>query len=213
MVIEIPDDVREQVRKTFSQMSKPITIHAFLSEKHCLLCNETREILIILEELSQGKLHVDYCECDTDSDKAKKFEIERHPAIIYSDFPNVRFYGIPAGFEFGSLVEAFVDAANGVDMPDRIKESVKAIDKKVTIKTFVTPTCPYCPRMIRAGQRFGMVNSNILAEGIEATEYPELSQKYAVFGVPKTVINDKINIDGLVPENVIIDKINLALKE
>ena len=46
---------------------------------------------------------------------------------------------------------------------------------------------------------------------IEATEFPEMSQKYGVMAVPKIVINDKIKFEGAVPEHVFLKKIKEAL--
>ena len=35
---------------------------------------------------------------------------------------------------------------------------------------------------------------------IEANEFPELSRTYQVMGVPKVVINDRVQFEGAVPE-------------
>jgi len=35
---------------------------------------------------------------------------------------------------------------------------------------------------------------------IEVTEFPELSRAYQVMGVPKVVINDRVQFEGAVPE-------------
>jgi len=35
---------------------------------------------------------------------------------------------------------------------------------------------------------------------VEATEFPSLVAKYAVRGVPKTILNDRFSFDGAVPE-------------
>jgi hypothetical protein len=43
-------------------------------------------------------------------------------------------------------------------------------------------------------------NPNITADAIEATELMELSRKYRVTGVPKTIVNDTIEILGGLPE-------------
>jgi hypothetical protein len=43
-------------------------------------------------------------------------------------------------------------------------------------------------------------NPNITADAIEATEFMELSRKYRVTGVPKTIVNDTIEILGGLPE-------------
>ena len=36
---------------------------------------------------------------------------------------------------------------------------------------------------------------------VEASEYPDLVQKYRVSGVPKTMVNDTVEILGAVPED------------
>jgi predicted DsbA family dithiol-disulfide isomerase len=43
-------------------------------------------------------------------------------------------------------------------------------------------------------------NENIRADMIEATEFPELSQRYEVYGVPLTVANEKVRFEGGAPE-------------
>jgi hypothetical protein len=52
----------------------------------------------------------------------------------------------------------------------------------------------------------------IRAEGIEATEFPELAQKYYVSGVPQTVINSGAKmVVGAVPEQNLLAEIKNAL--
>ncbi len=51
----------------------------------------------------------------------------------------------------------------------------------------------------------------IRAEGVEATEFRELSQKYYVSGVPHTVINSGAKmVVGAVPEINLLNQIKLA---
>jgi hypothetical protein len=40
----------------------------------------------------------------------------------------------------------------------------------------------------------------IRADMIEATEFPDLSQRYGVYGVPLTVGNDNVRFEGGAPE-------------
>jgi len=47
---------------------------------------------------------------------------------------------------------------------------------------------------------------------IEAIEFPHLAQKYGVVGVPKTIINEKREIVGAVPEEVFMEEIKRALQ-
>lgn len=41
---------------------------------------------------------------------------------------------------------------------------------------------------------------------VEATEFPHLANKYQVYGVPRTVVNDVIHIEGAVPESMLLEK-------
>jgi predicted DsbA family dithiol-disulfide isomerase len=47
---------------------------------------------------------------------------------------------------------------------------------------------------------------HITAYAVEATEYPDLARKYQVSGVPKTVVNDAVEIMGALPEGAFIDQ-------
>ena len=44
-------------------------------------------------------------------------------------------------------------------------------------------------------------NPNITSDAIEATEFMDLSRKYRVTGVPKTIVNETIEILGGIPED------------
>ena len=47
-------------------------------------------------------------------------------------------------------------------------------------------------------------NPNITSDAIEATEFMDLSRKYRVTGVPKTIVNEPIEILGGLPEQVFV---------
>jgi predicted DsbA family dithiol-disulfide isomerase len=49
-------------------------------------------------------------------------------------------------------------------------------------------------------------NPNITAYAVEATEFPDLARRYTVNGVPKTVVNDEIEIMGAVPQDEFIEQ-------
>ncbi len=50
-------------------------------------------------------------------------------------------------------------------------------------------------------------NELVRADMIEATEYPELSQRYMVYGVPLTVANEQVRLEGGAPENYFIPRL------
>lgn len=53
---------------------------------------------------------------------------------------------------------------------------------------------------MRLAQHMAIASPRVTAECIEATEFPELSQRYRVMAVPKIVINDKVQFEGALPE-------------
>ncbi|MFW5856013.1 MAG: thioredoxin family protein, partial [Bacillota bacterium] len=98
------------------------------------------------------------------------------------------------------------------DLPDDALEQIKEIDEDVRLQVFITPTCPYCPRAVRVAHQMAMVNSRISGEMVEAIEFPDLSDKYNVSGVPKTVINDgAAEQEGAVPLKAVISKVKSVI--
>jgi predicted DsbA family dithiol-disulfide isomerase len=47
-------------------------------------------------------------------------------------------------------------------------------------------------------------NPNITAHAVEAIEFMELSRKFRVTGVPKTIVNDEVEIMGALPEDMFV---------
>ena len=55
------------------------------------------------------------------------------------------------------------------------------------------------------------VSDAVTADMVEATEFPELSNRYQVYGVPKTVINEEKSMEGAVPEKRFLESILQAI--
>ena len=49
-------------------------------------------------------------------------------------------------------------------------------------------------------------NENITAYAVEATEFPDLARRYRVSGVPKTVVNERTEILGALPQDMFIQQ-------
>jgi len=54
-----------------------------------------------------------------------------------------------------------------------------------------------------------IASEHVRSECVEATEFPELSQRYQVMAVPKIVINDRVEFEGAIPES---DFVNAVLQ-
>jgi hypothetical protein len=59
----------------------------------------------------------------------------------------------------------------------------------------------------RLAHQCALESPRVRGEMIEATEFPHLAQKHHVFGVPKTVMNESVSVDGAVPEEIFLEHI------
>ena len=63
---------------------------------------------------------------------------------------------------------------------------------------------------MRLAHQFALENDLITADMVEATEFPHLSQRYQVRGVPRTVVNETGFIDGGLPEAMFVEQMLAA---
>jgi predicted DsbA family dithiol-disulfide isomerase len=47
---------------------------------------------------------------------------------------------------------------------------------------------------------------NITAYAVEATEFPDLARRYQITGVPKTIVNEEIEILGALPQDAFVEQ-------
>ncbi len=216
MSVEIDEETKQQVRQILTNIQDPVTLRVFLDRENCVYCNETKNLVEQLAEMApEGKLILDIHDCTEDKSPMEKYGIDKIPAIIVDngETTNIRYFGIPAGYEFSALLEDILDVSRGKTqfLSPNAQEYIKSIDEPVHIMVFVTPTCPYCPRAVRQAHAAALLNKNITADMIESMEFQELAQKYSVYGVPKIVINEKVEIEGAPPEPMFIQKLKEAL--
>jgi predicted DsbA family dithiol-disulfide isomerase len=55
-------------------------------------------------------------------------------------------------------------------------------------------------------------NEHITADVVEVSEFVDMAQLYRVQGVPKTVVNDRIEIMGAVPEPRFLQEVLKAIE-
>jgi predicted DsbA family dithiol-disulfide isomerase len=54
-------------------------------------------------------------------------------------------------------------------------------------------------------------SDRVIGDVVEASEFPELVQRYQVSGVPKIVVNDKVEFVGAQPEGRFLDHVLRAV--
>ncbi len=60
--------------------------------------------------------------------------------------------------------------------------------------------------------KLAIENEHITADVVEVSEFVDMAQRYQVRGVPKTVVNDRIEIMGAVPEPRFLQEVLKAIE-
>jgi glutaredoxin-like protein len=181
----------------------------FTQAMECKFCADTKQLIYELAELND-KIQAEVHDFVADTQLAQEYGVDKIPAIVVrteKDY-GIRFYGLPYGYEFQTLLEALGSASRGqTDLSEQTKRKLREIKTPIVIRVFTTLTCPHCPTAAAMAHKFAIESNLIRAEAIDASEFPDLAIKYGVMGVPKIVVNEKIEFVGALPEDMFLEQI------
>jgi glutaredoxin-like protein len=135
-------NVREQVAAELAGLENPVKLVMFTQEFECQYCQETRQLCEEIADLS-GQISVEVHDFVAAKDKVDEYSIDKIPAIAVTGVKDygVRFYGIPSGYEFVSLLDSIKTASAGqVELMPETVTFLKGLKKPLHIQVFVTPT-------------------------------------------------------------------------
>lgn len=149
----LKDKDREAITERLKPMDGKVKLVFFTQELECDFCRDTHNLLSEVVELSD-KLEMEVYNLLTDAETAAKFKVEKVPALALVDENDtdfgIRYYGIPSGYEFASLLDDILMISEGDSgLSESIRETLKSLRGNVHLQVFVTPTCPYCPGAVR----------------------------------------------------------------
>jgi glutaredoxin-like protein len=211
----IPDEQKEVIKGQLAQrLLNPVRLIVFVEELGCQFCPETKQLILELAALND-KIKAEVHDFEADSELAKGFGVDKVPAVVIMNEKDygIRYYGLPYGYEFQTLLNGLAAVSQGkTGLSEDTKAKLHEIKTPVNIKVFVTLTCPHCPVAASLAHQFAMENDLVRAEVIDGNEFLEFAKKYTVMGVPKIVINDKVEFVGAVPENMFLQQVLLAVQ-
>jgi alkyl hydroperoxide reductase subunit AhpF len=142
---------QQMLRDLFAErMQQDVTITYFTQREsvlivpgqECTYCKETRELLGELADLS-NKLHLEIKDFVRDEAEARQLGVSRIPAFVLSgqNKGRVRYFGIPAGYEFSTVVEDLLNVSTGApDLLNTTQQALAGLQQDLHIQVFVTPT-------------------------------------------------------------------------
>jgi glutaredoxin-like protein len=138
----ISEKDQKKLKDVFKSLSHDVKMLMFTQEFECEHCKMTRSLLEEVAALSE-KIYLEAHDFVKEADLAKKYGIDKIPATILlgdRDY-GIRFYGVPAGYEFTSLIEDIIDISKrDASLPKEILNELSKVDKPVHIKVLISPT-------------------------------------------------------------------------
>jgi len=205
----LSDQDRAVVSRHLAAITTPVTILFFTqtidAPDTALIARQVLDEVVSLSD----QISLEEVNFVLDRERAAQFGIDGIPAVALlrgGEDTRIRFLGAPAGYEFMSLIDAVILAGTGESgLTPESKALVAAhVTKPMEMLVFVTPSCPHCPRAVTLAHRMAIESPLIRATCVEATEFLDLSQRYRVTGVPKTIVDGTIEMLGALPESVFV---------
>ena len=138
----------DALREEFAaQLVNPVKLVMFTQTVECQFCAETRQIVEEVAALSDKIEPVIY-DFVTDKPAAESYGIDKIPAIALlgakdgkeQDY-GIRFYGIPSGYEFATVVEDIIAVSRGESgVKPATQKALAGLNEPIHIQVFVTPT-------------------------------------------------------------------------
>jgi len=206
----LPDTLAKRLAE---RMTGKVRIAYVTQEVECRICSDVRQLVEDIGK-SSDKVEVDVLDFRKDESRVKELGVDKIPAIALSgerDY-GIRFYGVPAGYQLPVLVDTITDVSSGqTALSEDARRRLRDLTRSVHIQVFTMTTCPYCPTMVRAANRFAIESRLVRADMVEAGSFPHLTEKYNIMSVPKTVINESLELSGVIPEEQFVRYLAFSL--
>jgi glutaredoxin-like protein len=133
---------RGKLINVFKEIEKDVKIVMFTQEIECQHCEMTRNMLEEVSDLSD-KLSLEVHDFVAEADLARKHGVDKIPAIVLlgdRDY-GIRFYGVPAGYEFNALIEDIMDVGKrDPKLSEEVMTELAKVDRPVHLQVFISPT-------------------------------------------------------------------------
>ena len=146
----LPDREKADLKRTFrTELKNDVTLRLFTQRasqltipgRECKYCGETQQLLEETTALSP-KLRLEINDFYSDVEERQAYGVERIPAICMGETEGARlkFYGIPSGHEFATIIDGIKTLSRGVSpLTMDSRKKLRKVNLPVHIQVFVTP--------------------------------------------------------------------------
>jgi alkyl hydroperoxide reductase subunit AhpF len=151
----LKDSDREQLRQEFEKLQNPVKLVFFTQALDCEYCPLTQQVLEEIVGLAD-KITLQTYNFAVDQAQVFEYKIARVPAVAVvrvetamvdgvatvrdRDY-GIRYYGVPAGYEFAALVNDIMDVSRGDSgLTAQSKAMLAQLTEPLHLQVFSTPT-------------------------------------------------------------------------
>jgi len=180
------DSMRDQLRSVFQGMTSDITLRLFKTDHP--MHRELEDLLTGTADTGERIL----VEQGPENQPLPGFEVLKNGAPT-----GIRFFGIPGGHEFSSLVLAILNADGRGKLPDAaVASRVGALARPVHLRTFVSLTCTNCPDVVQALNQLALLGDRVSHDFIDGAIWEEEVGRLGIQGVPAVFEGDALLHSG-----------------
>ena len=141
------EQVIGQLKQAFAELSNPVQLLFFGKKENCEYCAETQQLLTEISDV-EPRLHLSIHDLNEDLALATQYRVDKAPMIVVASKSGekaidlgVQFAGIPAGYEFSTLINDILLASKGTTgLGAATREFLQTLTKPLHLQVFVTPT-------------------------------------------------------------------------
>ncbi len=209
----IDDATKAKLRERLAGLEGPVELHLYRKPDTgrlilpdgfgCATCQPAEELVRAIAEAAPDRVSVEVSDVE-----AANGDVPTITVGAPGEDARITFQGLPAGYEFATLLDAVERVSQGSGaLASDLATKVATLSDDVEIMVFVTPTCPYCPGAASMANRMALTSPKVRSLIVEANEFPALSRRFEVQGVPRTVINRSGSFVGALPETPFVESV------
>lgn len=138
----LSDSDIEEIRERLVEMASPVKLIHFTQELNLEYGRETRQLLEEVAKLSD-KLSLEIYNLLIDKEKAAEYAVDKVPATVIRNGKDygIRFYGLPAGYEFAALLDGILAVSKGDSgLQPASREKLAQLSTPLHLQVFTTPS-------------------------------------------------------------------------
>jgi len=138
----IGDEDLQEIRERLAPIVNPVRLVHFTQELNLEYGREAQQLLKEVAAVSD-KLSLEVYNYLLDKEKVAEYGVDKVPATVIRNGKDygLRYFGLPAGYEFSALLDAILSVSRGDSgLKEETRRKLQQLTEPLHLQVFVTPT-------------------------------------------------------------------------